>query len=396
MKTIKKAKNLKGKRVLVRVDFDVATDGKFGAGEIIDDTRIRENIPTIEYLVLKGAKVICVAKRRRPKGKRVESMSMKVVVERLKKYLPRKKIILVDNFLTENKKFKKQKNKEILILENIRFYPEERKSDRQFGEKLAGLADIFVSDAFAMIHRNDASVFQVPNFLPSYAGLLLEKEIKGLDKVIKKAKKPFVVVLGGAKIETKLPVMKNLLPKADKILVGGGIFNTFLLAKGYKIGDSIVDKKLKKEALDYCKKRKVITPIDVVVGTKNGKKFTVVDIKNKSHQVCKKGQAIFDIGPKTIQKFSVEIKKAQTLIWNGAMGYFEQKPYDVGTLSIARLVASRSKGKAFGVIGGGETLQSMDIVGMKEHVDLVSTGGGALLEYLSGEKLPGIVALEKK
>ncbi|MBT3538938.1 phosphoglycerate kinase, partial [Candidatus Parcubacteria bacterium] len=245
-------------------------------------------------------------------------------------------------------------------------------------------------------HRPAASVSGVAKYIPSYAGLLLESEIKGLQKVLQKPKSHFVVVLGGAKMETKVPVIKKLLPLCDYMLVGGGIFNTYLKAKGYGVGSSLVDMEFKKEALNYGKKKKVIKPIDVVVGDMEGKNYRHVKLNKKPHQICKKGEFILDCGPETIQLFAKYIKLAETIVWNGALGVFEQKPYDIGTLSIARLVASRSKGKAYGVIGGGETLQSMDMVGMTEYVDLVSTGGGAMLEFLSGKILPGIKAVNEK
>jgi phosphoglycerate kinase len=241
----------------------------------------------------------------------------------------------------------------------------------------------------------------VAKYLPSYAGLLLEKEIVGLSKAIVKPKKPFMLVLGGAKMETKIPVLKNLLPKVDHVLIGGGLFNTYLWAKGYKVGASLIDKEYKKEALKLLGNKKVVLPVDVVTGREDGSGEKVMQIancklQNNNSEICNLKSAIFDIGPRTIGLYAQYIKKAQTLVWNGAMGYFEQKPYDVGTMSIARLVASRAKGKAFGIIGGGETLQAMEMVKMTEFVDLVSTGGGAMLEFLGGKKLPGVKAVSKK
>ena len=247
-----------------------------------------------------------------------------------------------------------------------------------------------------MAHRADASVAGVAKYLPSYAGFLLEEEIKGLTKVLKQAKRPFVAIVGGAKMETKVPVMKALLPKVDHLLIGGGIHNTYLAARGYDVGESLIDENQKHVALAYGKKKKVVLPVDVIVGTQDGSVYRVVDIEKKPHVVCKKGEAIYDMGPRSIRLFSSHIKNARTLLWNGAMGYFEQRPYYVGTYAVARLIASRAKGSAFGVIGGGETVQSMEDVGMSEDVDLISTGGGALLEFLAGKKLPGIVALMKK
>jgi len=397
--SIKKVRNLAGKRVLVRVDFNVPMEKK----KVVDDMRIRAGLPTIKFLVEKGAKVILMTHLGRPDGVAVKELRVDPVVNRLGELLGKNvlKLETGDWRLSDKKKIAllttldDMNNGDVAMMENIRFSPDEKKNTGRLSEELANLADIFVLDGFAVAHRAEASVVGPATFLPSYSGLLLDQELKGLSKVMDKPKKPFVVVLGGAKIETKIPVMKNLLPKAEYILVGGGILNTYLYAKGYKVGGSLIDKDFLKEALAYCSKRKVILPVDVVVGDKEGKKFHVVNITKQPSTIINKQSAIYDIGPKTIRLFSTYIKSAQTLVWNGAMGYFEQKPYDVGTLSIARLVASRSKGKAFGVIGGGETVQAMEMVGMSEYVDLVSAGGGAMLEYLGGKKLPGVRALEK-
>ncbi|MBU0596661.1 phosphoglycerate kinase [Patescibacteria group bacterium] len=399
VKKIRQAGDLKNKRVLVRVDFNVPIKN----GKVLDDSRLRASLPTIKYLIENKAIVILVTHLGRPGGKKIKALSVEPVAQRLSQLIGKDIKIFNIQYSIFNKqatKIKEEINKikpgQVVMLENIRFSPQEENDSGTLAQDLAGLADIFVLDGFAVAHRESASVSGVPKFIPSYAGLLLESEINGLNKVLKKSKKPFVVVLGGVKIETKIPVIKNLLGKTSKILLGGGLTNTYLKAKGYQVGDSLVDSKFGAEALRYGNKKKVITPIDVVVGRKEGKHFRVVDIAPKSHQICKKGEGIFDIGPKTIQLYAGMIKKANTLVWNGAMGYFEQKPYDIGTLSIARLVSARSKGKAYGIIGGGETLQAMEITHMSEFVDLVSTGGGAMLEYLSGKKLSGIEALKKK
>ena len=390
VKSIKKALRLKGKKVLIRVDFNVPVKD----GKVLDDFRLMASLPTLEYLKKKKVKVIVVTHIGRPGGNVDKSLSIKPVAKRLGELLDCTVASLSKSTgLSVEKRIKKMKGGDIVILENVRFSPDEKKNTGTLANDLANLADFFVLDGFAVAHRPSASVAGVPKNIKSYSGLLLEKEINGLERVTKRPRKPFVVVIGGAKTETKIPVIKNLLSKADQILIGGGIMNTYLAAAGYKIGDSLVDKNFKKEALLYGKKKKVILPVDLLVGTFDGKNVRMVEIGKKPHQICKKGEGIYDIGPKTIQLFAEHIKKAQTLVWNGAMGVFEQKPYDMGTMSIARLVASRSKGKAYGVIGGGETLQAMDMVGMSEHVDLISTGGGAMLEFLAGEKLPGIEAL---
>ena len=278
---------------------------------------------------------------------------------------------------------------QVAMLENIRFSPEEEGNKGTLAEELANLADIFVLDGFAVSHRADASVVGVAKYLPSYAGLLMESEVKALSKVLQRPRKPLVAIIGGIKAETKIPVIKNLLKKSNYILIGGGIVNTYLYALGFKIGNSVIDKKYAKEILQYCKNKKVIKPLDVVVGDIKGKKYWVKDL-DKNFKITDKNLAIYDIGPKTIHEFSKIIKKAKTIVWNGAMGYFEQHPYENATYSIARLVATRSKGPAFGVVGGGETLLSLEAVKMSEYVDHISTGGGAMLEFLSGKKLPGV------
>ncbi|MBI4427001.1 MAG: phosphoglycerate kinase [Candidatus Magasanikbacteria bacterium] len=389
IKTIKQIRNLSGKRVLARVDFNVPLEN----GKIIDDSRILASIPTIEYLMKKGAKVILVSHLGRPEGLD-KKLSLAPVAKRVEELMKKKvKLIRTGRDLSVPDKMK---NGEVVMLENIRFFPDEAKNENDFGKKLAGIADIFVLDGFAVAHRDSGSVTGVAKHLPSCAGLLLEKEIIGLSKAIEKPKKPFVLVLGGAKMETKLPVLKNLLPKADYVLIGGGIFNTYLKAKGFKVGKSLVDGDYLKEALKYCSIKKVIKPVDVIVGKESGKVARVVPVGKKGYfAALRMTEGVYDIGPQTIRLYAKYIKQAQTIVWNGAMGYFEQKPYDVGTLSIARLVASRSKGKAFGIIGGGETLQVMEKVKMTEFVDLVSTGGGAMLEFLSGQRLPGLKLLTK-
>jgi len=396
----RKLRNLKKKRVLARVDFNVPIKNK----KVLDDSRLLACLPTIEFLAKKGAKIILVSHLGRPEGKIVRSLKLDAVARHLSLLLGKKiKKMETGNWdWTEKRReyFKKQienmRAGEAVMLDNIRFSADEEKNRGPLAKMLAELADIFVLDGFAVSHRASSSVVGIAKFLPSYAGLLLEREVTGMEKVIKSYKKPYIAIIGGVKVETKAPVIKNLLPKVDFMLVGGGIFNTCLKAMGYKVGGSVIDEKYKREVLKYCRTKKVILPVDVVVGDKDGQNYRVVELKKTPHKVCDKDEAVYDIGPRTIRLFSLYIKKARTLVWNGAMGYFEQKPYNTGTLSVARLVASRSKGKAFGVIGGGETLQAMAMTGMSEYVDLISTGGGAMLEFLSGKELVGIKALTLK
>jgi len=399
LKTLKQIKNLKDKRVLVRVDFNVPIKN----GKVQDDSRIRASLPTIKYLLENDAKVILVSHLGRPEGMD-KKLSLAPVLEKLKQISNFKSTSLEDRFPIFNQlpivnleqakiAIETMKQGQVIMLENIRFFEEEEKNDKKFAKQLAKLVDVFVLDGFAVAHRETASVSGVAKYLPAYAGLLLESEILNLSQLMKKPKKPYIAVLGGAKIETKLPVLKSVLKHADFILLGGGLVNTCLWAKGYEIGKSLLNKDFKKEALRLWKNKKIIFPVDVVVGDLKGKKYRVVNL-NKKNEI-KNSEAILDIGPATIRLYTKYIKSAQTLVWNGAMGYFEQKPYDIGTLSIARLVASRSKGKAFGVIGGGETIQTMEMVGMMSDIDFISTGGGAMLEFLSGKKLPGLKALIK-
>lgn len=393
IKFIKSVKNLANKRVLARVDLNVPIKN----GRALDETRLKASLPTIEYLRKQKAKVILVTHLGRPEGRRVAALSVKPIAKELEKLLDCKIDRLAKwDGMAAHKHIENMKSGAVAMLENIRFFSGEEKNDPEFAKELAGLADIFVLDGFAVAHRAAASVAGVAKFLPSYAGLLLEQEIVGLERVTKHPKKPLVVIIGGAKMETKVPVIKNFLSKADHILVGGGIVNTYLKAKGYGVGGSLVDNKFKREVLRYGKERKIVWPVDVVVGSARGKQARVVALSRTPHRLCGTEEAIYDIGPRSIQLFATYIKHAQTLVWNGAMGYFEQKPYDVGTLAIARLVAARSKGKAYGVIGGGETLQAMALVKMGEYVDLISTGGGAMLEFFAGKELPGVAALQKK
>lgn len=388
LKTLDQAGKLFGKTVFLRVDFNVPLKGK----KVLDNYKIKKGLLTIKNLLEQGAKVIVVSHLGRPT--RVDKkLSLKPVAEELGKFLQKKIPLLSTVDLAKtNEQIRKLGPGSVAVLENIRFLRGEVENSNKLAEDLAGLADIFVLDGFAVAHRDAASVNGIARYLPAYAGSLLEEEVKGLDAVLHKPQKPLVAILGGIKMETKIPVLKNLLQKADYILVGGGIVNTYLWAKGYKVGSSVVDKNFKKEILQYCSKKKVILPIDMVVGPADGKKAQVVTVKNLK---LKNGIGIFDVGPETIKLFSKYIKKAKTLVWNGAMGNFEQQPYKYGTHSVAHLVAAQSKRKAFGVAGGGETIQVLQKLQVLSDVDLASTGGGSMLEYLSGKKLPGIEALKK-
>ncbi|HNU96356.1 MAG TPA: phosphoglycerate kinase [Candidatus Magasanikbacteria bacterium] len=397
IKTLKSIKNFKGKRVLVRADFNVPIKN----GKIKELYKIEKSLPTINFLINKGAKVILLSHLGRPEGMD-KSLSLKPVAKALSETLKKEIKISDFNKIKKNPEnywmeaqnlISKMENGEVLILENVRFVKGEEKNDKVVAKKFAVLGDIFVLDGFAVAHRDAATVTGIAKHLPSVAGLLMEEEISGLERIIKKPKKPFVVVLGGAKMETKIPLLKQFGSSAHYILVGGGIANTYYFAKGAQIGNSLFDKDHKKEALFYGKKKNVIMPLDFIVGTNKGEKCSIVDTDKKF--MLKKTEAIFDIGPKTVSHFAQIIKKAKTLVWNGAMGYFEQHPYEYGTYAMARLFAAKSKGPAFGVCGGGETVEVLKKLGLMDDIDLVSTGGGAMLEYLSGKKLPGVKIITK-
>lgn len=388
IKSIRSIKNFFGRTVLLRTDFNVPLCGS----RVADNYKIEKSLPTIEFLLDRGAKVIILSHLGRPKGVD-KKLSLKPVAKELKKLLAREVLFISFGDKKQTEKISKMQKGDVCVLDNVRFNPEEDKGDLKLAKDLAGLGDIYVLDGFAVAHRDAPSVTGLAKFLPTYAGLLVETEVIGLNKVINKPKKPMIVVLGGAKMETKIPMINSLLKNTNNILVGGGIVNTYLWAQGHKIGDSLIDKEYKKEAIKYCRNKKVILPVDVVVGTPDGKAARVVSLNKKLN--LKKGEAIFDVGPETVELFAKYIKKASTLVWNGALGYFEQHPYEFGTRAVARLFAARSRGRAFGVCGGGETVELLRDLKLIDDIDLVSTGGGAMLEYLSGKKLPGVKLITK-
>ncbi|MBI2641489.1 phosphoglycerate kinase [Candidatus Roizmanbacteria bacterium] len=384
--------DIENKRVLLRTDFDVSLNPNY---TIADDARIRNNLPTIHFLLKHHNRLICIAKLDRPKGREVK-YSMRVVVQRLKQYLPGYKIRLVEDFLTEDKAtFEKQTEKEILILENMRYYEENKKNSDEFAKNLSLLADVYVNDGFAISHRKEAWVVGVPKYLPSYGGLLLKKEVQTISRSVRKPKKPVVAIIGGAKIETKINFINKLTEIADYVLVGGGLANTFLCAHGYEIGKSYcqleyVNMARKLLLLASQKKTAVIIPSDVVIGdpdnSENGGKVV------KIGQIPK-GAVALDIGPETQAKFGSIIAKAKTIIWNGPIGYFENPAYRRGTDFIYYAI-SDNKG-ATTIVGGGDTIAA---ISKKEYLDKithVSTGGGAMLEFIEKGILPGIEALKR-
>lgn len=388
LKTIQDVKNLRGKKVLVRVDFNVPMHN----GQVIDDFKMRAALPTIQYLQKKGAGVILVTHLGRP-SKPDTKLSTLALAKHLGGLLHEKIVFkpFEKDFL--NHGIIKSPPGWVVMLENVRFYPEEEKNDKRFARWLASLADLFVFDGFAVAHRDAASVTGVAKLLPTYAGLLLAEEIKQLSALQDKPKKPFIVILGGAKVETKIPVLKKVLSKADYILVGGGIANTWAAAQGNTMGSSLVGKDHMAEIVRYCSNKKVILPVDYIVGDEKGSKAYTIAADDFS---LSKKEGVYDIGPATVELFSRYIKKAQTIVWNGAMGKFEVDAYGYATKALACLIAARSKGRAFGVVGGGETVEVIEALGLRSDLDWVSTGGGAMLDFMSGKKLPGIQIVLKK
>ncbi len=382
---------IKNKTILLRVDFDVSLNPD---QTIADDVRIQRNLPTIKYLLKNKNRLICVAKLDRPKT-RDPKLSLMPVVIRLRKYLPDYKITLVDDFLSSDKQvFEKQTNKEILVLENIRFYPKEKDYSTIFAKQLSSLADIYVNDAFAICHRSDTSVIGPPKFLPSYGGLLLKKELAIIFQVINKPKKPIVAIIGGAKVSTKVGLINKLIKIVDYLIIGGGLANTFICAQEYEIGNSFCEYEAVQQArklLSLPKKNRalIVLPVDAVVAeTKEDKTSEVVKIERISPN-----KSIFDIGPETKAKFGAIISKAKTIIWNGPVGYFENSAFRRGTDFIYYSITHNDK--AVSIVGGGDTLAA---ISKKEYLDKithVSTGGGAMLEFIEKGTLPGIEALKK-
>jgi len=381
------------KTVLLRADFDVSLNDD---ATIANDLRIQQNIPTIKYLLSHGNRIICVAKLNRPHGRdRDTKHSLKMVVERLRQYLPDNTIALVDDFLTAGVSvFKSQISKEILVLENIRFYKEEQQNDHEFAKKLASLADVYVNDCFSMAHRVEASVVGVPQYIPGYGGLLLKKEVETISRTISEPRKPVVVILGGSKISTKINLIGKLLSIADYVLLGGGIANTFLASQNIEVGKSIYeyDEKENARRLLYearLKKTELVLPSDAVCGDMDdrvhgGVVKKVGDIQREDN--------ILDIGPETQAKWASIIHSAKTIIWNGPVGYFENPQYRRGTDFVYYTVTHTED--SVSIVGGGDTLAAISKKEYLDNITHISTGGGAMLEFIEKGTLPGLQALE--
>lgn len=380
-----------GKKVLVRVDFNVPLNDK---GEITDDTRITASLPTIQYLLEQKAAVILMAHLGRPKGQVKPELSLAPVAKHLGKLLG-KKILFAPDCVGEAAQAAASKLKpgHILLLENLRFHKEEEKNDMEFAEKLASLADLYVNDGFGVSHRAHASVEGVTHFLPAVAGFLLEKEIQYVGQAVTNPLHPFVAIIGGAKVSDKIGVISNLLDKVDTLLIGGGMANTFLAAQGYKMGKSLVEEDkldLAKELLAKAKKNKVnmLLPTDLVMAA-----AFAPDAEHVTEKVKNLNQAYMalDIGAETSKAYAEALADAKMIVWNGPMGVFEMDAFCKGTEAVAKAVA---KSRATSIVGGGDSVAAIEKLGLAKRITHISTGGGASLEYLEGKVLPGVAALD--
>jgi phosphoglycerate kinase len=395
--------DLHGKRVFIRVDFNVplSKDG----GEILDDTRIRETLPTIEYALRNKAKVILAAHLGRPKGERVESMSLRPVVDRLRMLLDAdlgasRNVAFSPDCIGEvaEEMVAQLEHGQALLLENLRFHKEEEKNDPAFAEKLAKLADVYVNDAFGAAHRAHASTEGITHFVKqSASGLLMDKELNYLGKALTAPDKPFVAIIGGAKVSDKIEVIDNLLNKVDAIIVGGGMAYTFLNAMGQKTGKSLLEADkidIAAAALEKAKANgvKFLLPVDHVLADKFARDAHTSHIEGTGDFPA--DLMALDIGPKSIELFVNEIKEASTIVWNGPMGVFEMPAFAKGTMAIAHAVADNAD--AITIIGGGDSVSAAVMAGVTDKITHISTGGGASLEFLEGKTLPGVAALTQK
>ena len=391
MKYIKDQENLNKKIVLLRLDLNVPLKN----GIITDQTRIDKILPVINFLLQKKSKILVISHVGRPKGKVDKALSLKPICENLEKKLNQKVSLIKDNILELKRDDLFNDSKEqIVFLENIRFYEEEEKNDTIFSKHLSKLADIFVNDAFSCSHRAHASVTKITQFLPSYAGLQLETEINALKKVTTEIKKPIACIVGGAKISTKISIIKNLIPKFDNIIIVGGMANNILNYLGNPIGksikedncESIIEEIFKTAKNHSCK---IIYPEDVVVGKNKEDKAQIKELNE-----VKNDDLILDIGPRTINKIQNVIENSQTILWNGPAGYFENPSFALGSYKIAKKIVEKSRNNLiYSVAGGGDTIAVINQINEINNFNFVSTAGGAFLEYLEGKELPGIKAL---
>jgi len=391
MRKLKDESSLDEKKVLLRLDLNVPLND----GKITDTTRIDKIIPTINFLLKNNTKIIVLSHMGRPKGRIVNELSLKPICENLKKQLNENVRLITKNLkeVSPADLFNNQSEK-IVMLENLRFYEEEEKNDKEFAKHLASLADMYVNDAFSCSHRAHASIFEITKFLPSYAGLQLNSEINALAKITSEIKKPITCIIGGSKISTKINIIKNLIPIFDNIIIVGGMANNVLKFKGYNIGKSIQEDNCNKIieeifSLSVKKNCKIIYPEDVTVGKYLNGSPEIKELNDVSED-----ELILDIGPKSIKNINNIIEESNTVLWNGPAGYFENPSFAKGSLEILKKIIEKNKANTiYSVAGGGDTVALLNSVGAVNKFDFVSTAGGAFLEFLEGKELPGIKAL---
>ena len=394
MKKTVKDVDVRSKRVLVRVDYNVPLDAN---GNVSDDKRITASLPTINYLLEQGARIILCSHLGRPKGEVKKEFSLAPVAKRLKELLPGVNIYFASDCIGEEAQQKAAalKDGEILLLENLRFHKEEEKNDPEFAKKLASLAEIYVSDAFGTVHRAHASTAGVAAYLPAVAGFLIGKELSIMGGALENPERPFVAILGGAKVADKIGVITNLLNKCDTLLIGGGMAYTFFKAMGYEIGDSLLDAEsidLAKQLMENAKQKgvKLLLPVDTVVAKAFAADAEHMTVAANAIPVGWQG---LDIGEKTRELFAAVIKNAKTVIWNGPMGVFEFPEFAKGTEAVAKACAECG---GTTIIGGGDSASAVKKLGYADKMTHISTGGGASLEFLEGKVLPGVAALNDK
>ena len=384
----------RNKRLLIRADLNVPINNN----KISDETRIERFCSGVSKLLKKNAKIIIITHLGRPKGKEDLSLSNKILLKPLKKYL-NKEIIFSSNPISTSaiESSKRLKNNQILLCENIRFHPEEEEDDSIFAEKLSTLGDIYVNDAFSCCHRAHSSTHSITNFLPSYFGPMLCEEISALNRTLENPSKPSLAIIGGSKVSTKISVLKNLISKLDSIIIGGGMANTFLFAKGAPMGNSLYEPDLKdtaNEILTFSKQNNcnILLPIDIITANKLEKN---IKSNTLNYDECPSDQMILDVGPKSIELFKQAINSSKTILWNGPLGAFEIKPFDNSTNLLAKFTGQNTMlEKCISVAGGGDTVSALNSAKVTKQFSYVSSAGGAFLEWLEGKKLPGIEAIK--
>ncbi len=383
--------SLANKKVLVRVDFNVPIEN----GEITDDSRIQAALPTLNYLLDNKATCIVTAHLGRPKGKVDEAFRLNIVADRLKQLINTPLLKLDDCIGDSVQETINNSDIKLFLLENVRFYKEETNNDQEFAKKLAGLADVFVQDAFGVVHRAHASTHGVARFLPAYSGFLVDKELTYLQTALTTPKRPFVAIVGGSKVSTKIGVLSNLLDSVDELIIGGAMAFTFLKAQGYSIGKSLCEEDKCDLALDLIKKarslgKQLILPKDIVVAESCDENSDIDIVPIDKIPDNKMG---LDVGPESLMDIKTSLENAQTVLWNGPLGVFEIDVFAKGTCAVARYL---SESNAVSIIGGGDSVAAVKKVGMSDKMDHISTGGGACLEFLEGKELPGIACLRDK